>query len=332
MTTRRRFVEAGLLGGMAAALPASAPGAEAPRSASGGPNPRHAKLDEILRQPVLKRELFPTPVIIESLELLRHGDSFLCRVRSRDGAEGLSVGHSGLTRALPALRPQPAAVLHRQGRAGPGSPPGEGLRLQLQLPVQRHLHRHAARHDRVRHPRPAGTHRREALRPADRRHPSPGGQRLPGDGVPREAGRGIPGADPAGRRGIRRPRPQDQGRRAHVHDHRHPGRRPPRAGPRRSSRSSARPSAIEWPCTRTPTGSTRWRTRSGSASCWKSTVRLLRGAGDVRLARGDPAGRRRARPAHRRRRAGIQPARLPLAHRQRRARRSCSRTTTTSAA
>ena len=95
-TSRRRFVEAGLLGGMSAALPASSPGAEATPSAPGQPNPRYAKLDEILRQPVLKRELFPAPVVIESLELLRQGDSFLCRVRSRDGAEGLSVGHSGL--------------------------------------------------------------------------------------------------------------------------------------------------------------------------------------------------------------------------------------------
>jgi hypothetical protein len=96
MTTRRRFVGAGLLGGMAAAVPASAPGVESPRPAPGKLDPRYAKLDEILRQPVLKRELFPTPVVIESLELLRNGDSFLCRVRSRDGATGLSVGHSGL--------------------------------------------------------------------------------------------------------------------------------------------------------------------------------------------------------------------------------------------
>jgi L-alanine-DL-glutamate epimerase-like enolase superfamily enzyme len=95
-TSRRRFVGTGLVGGMAAALPVSAPGAEAPRPDSREPNPRYAKLDEILRQPVLKRELFPAPVVIESLELLRHGDSFLCRVRSRDGAEGLSVGHGGL--------------------------------------------------------------------------------------------------------------------------------------------------------------------------------------------------------------------------------------------
>ena len=91
-TTRRRFVGTGLLGGMVAGLPASAQQAPPPAR----PNPRYATLDEILRQPVLKRELFPAPVVIESLELLRHGDSFLCRVRSRDGAEGLAVGHAGL--------------------------------------------------------------------------------------------------------------------------------------------------------------------------------------------------------------------------------------------
>lgn len=95
-TNRRRFVEASVLGGMAAALPRSVLSAEAPRPGSKSQNPRYARLDEILRQPVLKRDLFPSPVIIESLELLRNRDSFLCRVRSRDGAEGLSVGHSEL--------------------------------------------------------------------------------------------------------------------------------------------------------------------------------------------------------------------------------------------
>lgn len=64
-------------------------------------NPRYARLDEILRQPVLKRELFASPIIIETLELLRFKDSFLCRVRSRDGAEGMSVGHSGLNALYP---------------------------------------------------------------------------------------------------------------------------------------------------------------------------------------------------------------------------------------
>ena len=95
-TNRRRFLGANLLGGLGAALPILSAGAASPQSASRPGNPRYARLDEILRQPVLKRDLFPEPVIIEKLELLRYKDSFLCRVRSRDGAEGLSVGHSGL--------------------------------------------------------------------------------------------------------------------------------------------------------------------------------------------------------------------------------------------
>jgi len=85
--TRRRFFGAGILGGTATA---------AARGASAETNARYAKLDEVLREPVLQRELFPAPVVIERLELLRDGDSFLCRVRSRDGAEGLSVGHANL--------------------------------------------------------------------------------------------------------------------------------------------------------------------------------------------------------------------------------------------
>jgi L-alanine-DL-glutamate epimerase-like enolase superfamily enzyme len=52
---------------------------------------------------VLKKQLFSQPVVIESLELLRSGPSFLCRVRSRDGAEGMSVGHSTLNTLYPVL-------------------------------------------------------------------------------------------------------------------------------------------------------------------------------------------------------------------------------------
>jgi L-alanine-DL-glutamate epimerase-like enolase superfamily enzyme len=50
-------------------------------------------LDEILERPILKRDLFKSPVIIDSIELLRDRDSFICRVRSKDGAEGISIGH-----------------------------------------------------------------------------------------------------------------------------------------------------------------------------------------------------------------------------------------------
>ena len=56
---------------------------------------KYEKLDQILNKPVFKREYFPDPVIIKSVELLRYKDNFLCRVRSASGAEGISVGHSG---------------------------------------------------------------------------------------------------------------------------------------------------------------------------------------------------------------------------------------------
>jgi L-alanine-DL-glutamate epimerase-like enolase superfamily enzyme len=100
-TNRRNFLKSGSLGSLAAALPLPLLGAEESGRGRRSANPRHAKLDEILSQPVLKRELFASPVIIETLELLRYKDSFLCRVRSRDGAEGLSVGHSGLDALYP---------------------------------------------------------------------------------------------------------------------------------------------------------------------------------------------------------------------------------------
>ena len=58
-----------------------------------GPKTDYTLLDEIIRQPVLKRELFPEPVIISSLELLRDRSNCICRVRSKQGVEGVSIGH-----------------------------------------------------------------------------------------------------------------------------------------------------------------------------------------------------------------------------------------------
>ncbi|MDO8951920.1 MAG: mandelate racemase/muconate lactonizing enzyme family protein [Draconibacterium sp.] len=60
----------------------------------------YSKLDEIIAKPVLKRELFPDPIIIESLELLRYENNFLCRVRSINGAEGISVGNNDQLKSL----------------------------------------------------------------------------------------------------------------------------------------------------------------------------------------------------------------------------------------
>jgi len=99
-SSRRQFLKAGCAGGLAASLPMAVLGADASVRA-GSPNPRYATLDEVLKQPVLKRELFTGPVIIESLELLRNKESFLCRVRSKDGAEGIAVGHSGMRTLYP---------------------------------------------------------------------------------------------------------------------------------------------------------------------------------------------------------------------------------------
>ena len=100
---RRKFISTSIAGGMAAAMvPLSYCGSEATSDGSlSDVKSRYAKLDGILKQPVLKKELFAAPVIIETLELLRFENSFLCRVRSKDEAEGISVGHSELSTLFP---------------------------------------------------------------------------------------------------------------------------------------------------------------------------------------------------------------------------------------
>jgi L-alanine-DL-glutamate epimerase-like enolase superfamily enzyme len=89
-TSRRTLLKTAISAGVVAALPAAAQG----KPCGVGNHPNYAKLDEILKQPVLRREFFKTPVIIESLELLHYQKSYLCRVRSRDGAEGISISNS----------------------------------------------------------------------------------------------------------------------------------------------------------------------------------------------------------------------------------------------
>jgi L-alanine-DL-glutamate epimerase-like enolase superfamily enzyme len=65
-----------------------------PEDLEQGLNDRYRILDEVLAMPVLKPEPFTDPVIIESLELLRYDNNFICRVRSSDGAVGISVGNN----------------------------------------------------------------------------------------------------------------------------------------------------------------------------------------------------------------------------------------------
>lgn len=86
-TNRRSFLATTALGGIASALPFQ-------KAFSAPAQTEYSELDKELAKPVFKKELFSSPVIIDTIELLRYKDTFLCRVRSKDGAEGISVGNS----------------------------------------------------------------------------------------------------------------------------------------------------------------------------------------------------------------------------------------------
>ncbi len=63
---------------------------------SGAPSPGAGavsalEVDRAAAQPVLRRESLSSPVIIESIRLLKKGNEYFVHVRSQDGAEGISV-------------------------------------------------------------------------------------------------------------------------------------------------------------------------------------------------------------------------------------------------
>jgi len=92
---RRRFLTTALTTSAAAATPALGQFLNAPRHGLPGTlKERYAKCDAILQQPVFKRELFKDPVIIQSIELLTRDKQYICRVRSKDGHEGISVSNA----------------------------------------------------------------------------------------------------------------------------------------------------------------------------------------------------------------------------------------------
>lgn len=91
--SRRQFIGTAFAAGIGTALPSC-------NSVSEDLKAKYTALDEILKKPVLKKELFPDPVIIDTLELLRLNNTFLCRVRSKDGAEGISVANNDQMKSL----------------------------------------------------------------------------------------------------------------------------------------------------------------------------------------------------------------------------------------
>lgn len=97
MNHRRRFLKT--TAALAATLPlAACEGSSSTQTVT--PTVDYTALDEALARPVLKKELFSDPVIIDTLELLRLENNFLCRVRSREGAEGLCVSNNAQMRSL----------------------------------------------------------------------------------------------------------------------------------------------------------------------------------------------------------------------------------------
>ena len=83
-TNRRDFIR---LGTMAAGL------AVVPSAHASADSRFESPVEAALKAPVLKRHLWTSPVQIASIELLKGAGDFLVRVRSKEGAEGLAVGH-----------------------------------------------------------------------------------------------------------------------------------------------------------------------------------------------------------------------------------------------
>lgn len=85
LTSRRTFLKAG----SAAGLLFGSSGADAAQA----PKPRAEELARLMTAPVLRRELLTSPILIESIDLIKAGDQFLVRARSTDGAIGMAAGH-----------------------------------------------------------------------------------------------------------------------------------------------------------------------------------------------------------------------------------------------
>ena len=87
--SRRQFIAGALSAGAGAAALGS--DAEQRRSQSQASPVDVGDLDRAAAAPVLKIADFKAPVIIDSMRLLRKGDEYFVHVRSKDGAEGVSV-------------------------------------------------------------------------------------------------------------------------------------------------------------------------------------------------------------------------------------------------
>jgi L-alanine-DL-glutamate epimerase-like enolase superfamily enzyme len=98
-TSRRTFLRTAAVTSVAAAATvASRSRAAVPQGVT------KAELDRILDAPVLETAFLPQPVMVASIELLRHGKNFLLRTRSTDGVEAITVPNPArMSEAYPIL-------------------------------------------------------------------------------------------------------------------------------------------------------------------------------------------------------------------------------------
>lgn len=93
--TRRNFIKTTAAAGLIAPIASCVPKSEIKIDES--------ELIKAADEPILKLSSLNSPVIIESMELLKCGKIHLVRTRSRDGVEGISVTHSNVDVLHPIL-------------------------------------------------------------------------------------------------------------------------------------------------------------------------------------------------------------------------------------
>ena len=103
---RRNFVELTAGAGLLSILPGckSTPGK--PRAASHSRQVSLKELEKAAEAPVLTLDGVDSPLVIDSIELLKKGREYILRVRSKDGAEGVAVTNSRPDYLQPILKKQ----------------------------------------------------------------------------------------------------------------------------------------------------------------------------------------------------------------------------------
>src|SRR5215510_306898 len=86
---RRSFLTSAMGAGLAGLSPAHAVQSKAKNGSSSRPDVR--ELDKAVALPVLRTDGLKSPVVIESIKLLKKDRDYFVRVRSKDGAEGISL-------------------------------------------------------------------------------------------------------------------------------------------------------------------------------------------------------------------------------------------------